>query len=221
MKARISEIFKSIQGEGLHQGQSQVFVRFFGCSFECKYCDTKLDAYHEYTAEEILAQINTYPESRCLSITGGEPLEQVDFLIDFFKSLKKLGKTIHLETNGILYRNLAKVIDLIEVIAMDFKLSSSTGMKDYWYPHREFLKVAIAKDVFVKAVITNATLTDDIRIAAAVIKEVKRDTVLILQPENPFEDELKRKLEYFKKICQEVAIDVRILPQLHKRLGVK
>ena len=36
----VSEIFVSFQGEGLHAGRRQLFVRFAGCPLRCRYCDT-------------------------------------------------------------------------------------------------------------------------------------------------------------------------------------
>jgi len=41
MKYKVSEIFYSIQGEGLNQGIPFVFIRFSGCNLRCEWCDTK------------------------------------------------------------------------------------------------------------------------------------------------------------------------------------
>jgi len=149
MKAKISEVFKSIQGEGLYQGKDQLFVRFFGCNLDCSFCDTKLSSYKQLSLDELLGQIATFSDYHSLSLTGGEPLLQIDFLKELVEQLKKDGKIVYLETNGSLYQNLTRVIDNIDIIAMDFKLSSSTGMKDFWFEHREFLKVAKTREVFV------------------------------------------------------------------------
>jgi organic radical activating enzyme len=127
MKAKISEIFKSIQGEGVYQGTEQVFVRFFGCNVHCSFCDTRLNNYSEKTVEEVLKDILLLGECGAVSLTGGEPLIYADFIKILAAGLKASGKTIYLETNGILHENLKEVIDLTDVIAMDFKLPSSTG----------------------------------------------------------------------------------------------
>ncbi|MCM8763078.1 MAG: 7-carboxy-7-deazaguanine synthase QueE, partial [Candidatus Omnitrophica bacterium] len=77
MQAKIAEIFKSIQGEGIYQGREQVFVRFYGCNLKCQFCDTPLTHYEELRPEELLNRINIFGvDYHSLSLTGGEPLLQ-------------------------------------------------------------------------------------------------------------------------------------------------
>jgi organic radical activating enzyme len=221
MNAKICEVFKSIQGEGLYRGVDQVFVRFFGCNLECSFCDTKLQSFQDISLPELLEQINSFNGYDYVSLTGGEPLLQEDFVGVLAKALKEEKKKVYLETNGILHEQLDKVIENIDVIAMDFKLPSSTGLKDFWYHHREFLKIAQRKEVFVKAVVGLSTRIEDVRIALAVIQEVNPDISLVLQPENPHEGLLNEKLRYFDKVCRERKVRVEIISQLHKELGIK
>ena len=63
-----------------------------------------------------------------------------------------------METNGTLVKQLAQVIDEIDIISMDMKLPSDIG-KAYWQEHEEFLKLASKKDVYVKIVITDKGVT--------------------------------------------------------------
>jgi organic radical activating enzyme len=221
MKAKISEIFKSIQGEGVYQGTEQVFVRFFGCNVHCSFCDTRLNNYSEKTVEEVLKDILLLGECGAVSLTGGEPLIYADFIKILAAGLKASGKTIYLETNGILHENLKEVIDLTDVIAMDFKLPSSTGLIKFWREHEEFLKIASAKQVFIKAVIGKDTGIEDIFESIKIIRKVKPDVPFVLQAQNPFEEELKGKLNFFAEVCLKERIDVRTMCQLHKILGVK
>ena len=221
MKAKISEIFKSIQGEGPYQGITQVFIRFFGCNLKCNFCDTKLKDYREMDVSELVRKISAFRNYHSIALTGGEPLIQIEFLKSLAKLLKADKKTIYLETNGTLPQNLNKIVDYIDIVAMDFKLPSSTTLKDFWAKHREFLRIAHNKDVFIKAVIGNGTRIEDVRIGTAIIKEVRKDIPFILQPQNPFEDELKEKLRYFEKVCKQRSIKVKVIPQLHKKLGLK
>ena len=221
MKARISEIFKSIQGEGIYQGTPQVFVRFFGCNLKCVFCDTQLHAYEEKTIDSVLQDIESYSDYHSVSLTGGEPLLQVDFLAELTKILRQNNKITYLETNCTLYKNLEEIIDFIDIIAMDFKLPSSTGLGNFWLRHREFLKVALQKEVFVKAVIGKNTDLEDILESIVIIKEIKPDLYFILQPENPHEEILEDKLKDFHSVCSEQGINVKVMPQLHKKLGIR
>lgn len=221
MRVKISEVFKSIQGEGLYQGAEQLFLRFFGCNLNCEFCDTKLDSYREISLADLLGELSSFEGYHSLSLTGGEPLLQVDFLEELVGQLKKDGKVVYLETNGTLYEDLKRVINNIDIVSMDFKLSSSTGMPDFWFEHREFLKVARKREVFVKTVVGPASRIEDLRIALAIIKEIDKDIPLVLQPENPKEAELKNKLNYFEKVASSSNIKVEIRPQLHKVLDIR
>ena len=80
MKAKIADIFRSIQGEGIYQGVDQIFVRFFGCNLECGYCDTELLSYTEKTVDQTIREILNLGECHSVSLTGGEPLIQSCFL---------------------------------------------------------------------------------------------------------------------------------------------
>ena len=81
IKGRISDVFESIQGEGPYVGERQIFVRLFGCNLNCKFCDTKLERFDEYTAPELLDRILEFRGNyHSISFTGGEPLLQKDFL---------------------------------------------------------------------------------------------------------------------------------------------
>ncbi|MBI2447469.1 MAG: 7-carboxy-7-deazaguanine synthase QueE, partial [Candidatus Omnitrophica bacterium] len=65
MKTKISEIFSSIQGEGLYLGKRQIFVRFYGCNMRCAYCDTMPSRYEELSIDEVLKRINLSLGNSC------------------------------------------------------------------------------------------------------------------------------------------------------------
>ena len=104
---------------------------------------------------------------------------------------------------------------------MDFKLPSSTGMQDFWDEHRKFLKISLAKEVFLKAVVTKDTRLEDISEAIKIIKDIKQDLVFILQPQGGLERVLEVKLGYFRDFCRKEQIEVMVVVQLHKELGIK
>ena len=94
---RINEIFYSLQGEGYYTGKAAVFVRLSGCNLRCPFCDTQHEMYQEYTNEQILTEIASYP-TRHLIFTGGEPgLQLTEATITFFKDH---GYYVQVETNG-------------------------------------------------------------------------------------------------------------------------
>jgi len=223
IKGKITEVFSSVQGEGLYFGEEQLFVRFFGCNLKCKFCDTQLDRFTEYEPRELLEELKLYHDNhRTISFTGGEPLLQKYFLKEMLKLTQKEGYSNYLETNGILYSALEDVIDYVDIIAMDLKLPSSTGLKDFWHYHRRFLEVASKKEVFVKIVVCHSTKEDDIREALSLIGRINKFLILVLQP-NTYEDEngMRAKLDSFKGIASENDITSCVIPQLHARIGIK
>lgn len=221
MEGKVAEVFKSIQGEGIYQGVKQVFVRFFGCNLKCGFCDTKLDCYREKTALELIDEIESFGSCHSLSITGGEPLLQADFLKGLLKDLKKRGQKVYLETNGTLPENLEKIIDYVDIVAMDFKLPSSTGIDSFWDEHKDFLTIANTKKSFVKTIINTTTMVQDIYKTIEIIKDAAKKTTLVLQPQSPFEIMVRAKLEGFKQLCREEGLEVKVIPQIHKRLGLR
>jgi len=221
MKARITEIFKSIQGEGPYQGIVQVFVRFFGCNLNCIFCDTLLSYYREIYLKSLLEELDSFSGYHSVSLTGGEPLLQIDFLIELVKELKKKKIIIYLETNGTLPDNLLKIINYLDVISMDFKLPSSSQLKPFWKEHQDFLKIAVDKNIFIKTVIGPQTTDSDIYQTIKIIKKINKNLRLVLQPQSPFELRLNDKLGNLQDICIKQGIDAKIIGQIHKTLGIR
>lgn len=220
MKAKIIEIFGSIQGEGPYVGEEHLFVRFYGCNLSCGFCDERKKTYFlEYSVDELVKEILESKE-KTVSLTGGEPLLHVDFLKGLLPGLRNK-KRVYLETNGILKDQLSEVVDLIDIISMDFKLSSSTGLDPYWDEHTIFLNEAHKKEVFVKAVVHNATLLSDIEIAASIIRDIDKNIPFIIQPVS-YNGNIEKidLLAAFFESAQKSLCNVRVIPQVHKILGV-
>lgn len=222
MKGKISEIFQSIQGEGLYLGERQVFIRFSGCDIKCKFCDTPTDNFLELEPQELLNKIKQYDDYHSISFTGGEPLLQKDFLKAVLKLTAQDNYKHYLETNGVLPAALEEVIDYIDIVAMDLKLPSSTFQGDFWKRHRRFLEIASRKEFFLKSVICLSTEEEDFRKGLQVIKHTNRLPVLVLQP-NSFEEGevLWEKLVKFQDISREQGITSCIIPQMHKKVGLR
>ena len=111
MTLAVNEIFKSLQGEGLHAGQPAYFIRLAGCNIRCAWCDTGYALTTEKSkemsiqevSEEILKFRPQYQDWVC--ITGGEPLVQEKELMELVTSLgPKFGLQTEIFTNGTLER---------------------------------------------------------------------------------------------------------------------
>lgn len=227
MKGYVQELFTSIQGEGIYIGQRQTFVRFLGCNRACEYCDTP-DARVQTGAFEYHGQQFDNPvdvefitqkiTEHSVSITGGEPLLQPEFLVEICKGLKILGTDVYLETNGTLPDALQRVIDFTDTVALDFKIESATGEKTPWDTHAQFLNIAAQKNTFVKIIVNHNVSSQEIASVCDIIKSVDERIPLVIQPIT-----LKPMMPYFD--IQKQALtrlpDVRIIPQIHKYLGLR
>ena len=228
-QAKISEIFLSYQGEGPFTGSRQLFVRFYGCNLACAYCDTTLESYKSFSREALLGKVLDFEDDyNEFAITGGEPLLYADFLAEFLPLFTKHRKhKVYLETNGVLPGGLRKIIDHIDIIAMDLKLpSSSKNEMEVWSAHKEFIRYASDKELITKAVITDSTTIDDIKEMATVVGCGKGEFAVILQPVSPINSEImqpdEEMISFFKEyLKKETGREVMILGQAHKYLGIR
>lgn len=119
----ISEIFHSIQGEGLLTGVPSVFIRTSSCNLRCRWCDTPYTSWSpegfERSVDEIMADIEGFP-SRHAVITGGEPLLMKD-LPELTGRLRAAGYHVTIETAGTVYADLP-----CDLASISPKLSNST-----------------------------------------------------------------------------------------------
>jgi 7-carboxy-7-deazaguanine synthase len=119
----ITEIFKSIQGEGTRAGLPCVFVRLTGCNLRCTWCDTAY-AFHggtKYSTDEIVDKVHSLAgrpvsATRLVEITGGEPLLQRE-TPELAEKLLAAGYTVMIETSGerfigALPRAVIKIVDV-------------------------------------------------------------------------------------------------------------
>lgn len=225
-KAKISEIFFSLQGEGIYFGIPQLFIRFYECNLSCVFCDTNLRRYRNYTVKGLMKELSKYRKPyHSLSLTGGEPLLQADFIREFLPEFKKkYRKPVYLETNGTLADALAGIIDYVDIVAMDFKLPSSTKGKSFWEEHEKSLRIARKKLVFVKAVVTPDTSPAEIVALSDIIERINKKIPVILQPVTVAETRHmveRRDLEHYRDLLKDSLKRVEIIPQVHKLIGVK
>lgn len=116
---RISEIFRSIQGESTFAGLPCTFVRAAGCSLRCAWCDTgyALDPHsgEEMNLDSILDRVKRLGID-WVEITGGEPLEQEE-TPELCQRLLEWGAIVFVETSGaypidVLPASVIKIMDI-------------------------------------------------------------------------------------------------------------
>ena len=116
---RVTEIFRSIQGESTRAGSPCAFIRLTGCSLRCVWCDSEY-AFHggEVLSVDEAAQRVLALDTDLVEVTGGEPLEQ-DGVYPLMATLLEKGKTVLLETGGhvLLDRVDPRVIKIVDVKA--------------------------------------------------------------------------------------------------------
>src|SRR5437899_3821707 len=122
----ITEIFKSIQGEGTRAGLPCIFVRLTGCNLRCTWCDTAY-AFHggqKVTVDEVMERVdslNRRPDGTAagvslVELTGGEPLLQEE-IYPLAERLLAAGYTVMVETSGERFigrlpREVIKIVDV-------------------------------------------------------------------------------------------------------------
>ena len=228
--ADLIEIFSSFQGEGLFVGAKQIFIRFSGCNLNCSFCDTKKEAAIKgATVEGVLKAVMEIEKERgrhhSVSLTGGEPLLHTGFLERLLPILKEKDFKTYLETNGTLSGELKRVIDRIDIIAMDIKLPSSTNMRPFWEQHAEFLGESKKKDMFVKVIVTEETTDEDVIKARDLVAMIDRNVPFIIQPAS-VDDEGKTKVPMDRlfewlDLAEENLSNVRVIPQVQKFLSIR
>lgn len=202
---RIFEIFPSVQGEGIRQGEPTIFVRLAGCDRRCSFCDTKYawTGGRLFSAKEVFEKVRRirgrYP-ARWVCLTGGEPfMQDVRALV---RLLRRDHFLVQVETNGARYYSLAA----------DW-LTVSPKPKTY-FVRPEFLQRA--KEV--KLVATkDLTLAIIRKMRAAFPPKVP----VILQPESNRRWSQKRALLLLRETLGAGLDNVRVSVQLHRVFGIR
>jgi 7-carboxy-7-deazaguanine synthase len=127
-RLRLTEIFFSLQGEGIDQGLPTVFIRLSGCSLRCAWCDTAysfLDG-EERALRDVLAHAATFGVRRAC-ITGGEPLDQREGCVELLRGLLSRDWSVVLETSGGVPINDAAALEPRNhlCVSLDVKCPSS------------------------------------------------------------------------------------------------
>ena len=131
MEERIGYVH-SLESFGSADGPGVRYIIFLsGCNMRCQFChnpDTwDIKAGKEYTASQLLKTANRYRpywgSEGGITVSGGEPLLQIDFLLELFQKAKEMGIHTTLDTSGnpftteepfyLKWKELMKVTDLV------------------------------------------------------------------------------------------------------------
>lgn len=129
----------SIETMGLVDGPGIRFVVFFqGCKLRCSYChnpDTwNLNEGKEITAKELLKRALRFKpyfkNSGGITCSGGDPLMQPEFLVDFLKLCKENGLHTTLDTSGFGLGRYEEILNYTDLVILDIKHVNKNGYKE-------------------------------------------------------------------------------------------
>jgi len=201
---KINEIFYSLQGEGLRQGEPTVFIRLSGCNLKCDFCDTQYawENGRDMSADQICTEvedIRRFHPSRWICLTGGEPLFQD--ISSLTQRLKADNWNIQIETNGIFSQNLP--VDWYSV----------SPKPEKYFVHSEYTDSA--KEV--KLIVTRELEIETIKIIRGKFPE---RIPLFLQAQSNLKWSLDRGIKLVEQAMGENLNNIRLSVQLHKILGI-
>jgi organic radical activating enzyme len=245
-RAAVAEVFRSFQGEGLLLGRRQVFVRLAGCRVGCRYCDTawafqapssvavpgrgaeRLENPLDVDAVLGLVEAADVPTPAGgpspVSLTGGEPAEQPGFAAALMAALAP--RAVMLETSGLHVEALARLVPLARWVACDIKLPTATGQPDVLARHERVLASGVLADaeVFFKLVVDGDTPEAELDAAAELLARHAPRAPVFVQPVTPLGGSPALPNERLDAAVDRLAargLDVRVVPQVHKLLGVR
>lgn len=240
--AVVSEIFVSLQGEGTHAGRRHLFVRFAGCPLRCRWCDTPESlvpvsqcrihgpdgasiAPNPLSVETLDAATGALaaaaPRLHAIAVTGGEPLAQVEFL-EAWLPVRRVQAPVLLETAGIRPDRLRRVLPYVRIASLDLKCPSNSGERPLWDEHEECVAAAVGAGVetYVKMPVDGGTTESDVERGMAIASRYAVPAFLTPIVERDAATDAET-LDRLHAVATRVHADVRVLPQLHKVLGVR
>jgi 7-carboxy-7-deazaguanine synthase len=216
---RVSEIFYSIQGEGILAGVPSVFVRLSGCNLRCAWCDTPYASWNPEGDYKMLGSIIADVRRRWPShvvVTGGEPMI-ADKIVELTKGLKDIDLHVTIETAGTVYKPV--VCDLMSISP---KLANSTPRKreggKYAEQHDKLRYDPVvlrqlmgAYEYQLKFVVT---APEDLPEIESILKETNADrSRVLLMPEGISSEAIYERSRWLVDLCKQQRF--RYSPRLH------
>jgi len=216
---KISEIFYSIQGEGMLAGVPSVFVRTSGCNLRCAWCDTPYTSWkpegEDLPFGAILAEVRKH-WAKHVVVTGGEPMIQPE-IVRLTERLREFGWHITVETAGTVYQAVA-----CDLMSISPKLANSTPTRreggkwavqhDKLRYQPEVLKQLMAEYPYqLKFVVSEP---EDLLEIEGILKETGADrSRVVLMPEGVSPEALYERSKWLVEICKQEKF--RYGPRLH------
>ena len=206
---RVIEVFQSIDGEQPRMGEITTFVRLAGCNLHCTYCDTaesqSSEAGYDMTVKDLVKHINSTSNNRNVTITGGEPLLQIEAVEELCQRLNVLDYKINIESNGT-FNPTTSLLNTVQCFVYDYK-SPELFKVD---------KLNLRINDIIKCVINS-------RAAFEVVKRVAEEykyTKVYVGCVNGEEASLK-ELDLIEMILASGLPNLHFNTQLHKKVGIQ
>jgi 7-carboxy-7-deazaguanine synthase len=134
---RVTEIFRSIQGESTHAGRPCAFVRLTGCPMRCTWCDSEytFTGGERVSLDDVMRQVRAFG-CRLVEVTGGEPLAQKE-AFELIRRLCEEGFEVLIETGGFVS---TEGVDGRAKIVLDVKCPASGEAERNHWPNLERLR---------------------------------------------------------------------------------
>ena len=234
---KLSEIFTSIEGEGILFGTKTMFVRLAGCPFRCHWCDTPyalpMDSGSDYSVEEVKEIISKslQPNTYKINFTGGEPLVQYEAVIELAKFVRQNGLRAYLESACYDAVRFAKVLPYMDICKVELKLRDSKIVNEKQYCNLlknelECLRQAVSscKTTYIKVVVTNSSNLKEFKEIVREVFRIAKPSELagfIIQPSYRIDEPTLDVLFGFYDTVYPMYDQVRVVPQLHKIIGAR
>ncbi len=208
---KVSEIFRSIQGEGPNTGKAAVFLRMAICNLACEWCDTKYTwDWKSYDYEKEVTEISNEQvtnqilslDTKHLVLTGGEPMLQQKELLPLLKLLKETGFYIEVETNGTILP-MDGLIALIDQWNVSPKLENSGNSASAREKQECYHFFKLLPNAYFKYVVQDAEDLAEVQLLAE--KYVIPLSKIILMPEARTSEELAETSEWLKKASKRLG----------------